>query len=91
MGTVKLERIPSGMRARANGLIQAGAWAAVPLGALGGGFAVESLGLTETLLALGLVYLALTLSPLLGGPWRELDRRGVTDASGAADPTARPA
>ena len=90
IGTVKLERIPPGMRARANGLIQAGAWAAVPLGALGGGFAVESLGLTETLLALGLVYLALTLSPLLGGPWRELDRRGATDASGAADPAARP-
>jgi MFS family permease len=85
MGTVKLERIPPDMRARANGLIQAGAWAAVPLGALGAGFAVEKLGLTETLLALGLIYLALTLSPLLGGPWRELDERRPTPMSGATE------
>ena len=73
IGTVKLERVPAGLRARANGLIQAGAWCAVPLGALGGGVAVERAGLTPTLLALGLAYLAITLTPLLGGPWRELD------------------
>lgn len=77
IGTVKLERIPPNMRARANGLIQAGAWAGVPLGALGGGLAVESLGLTRTLLGLGFIYLALTLSPLAGGPWRALDQRGA--------------
>lgn len=86
IGTVKLERIPAGMRARANGLIQAGAWSAVPLGALGGGLAVERFGLTETLLTLGLIYLGLTLSPLLGGPWRELDKRRATGAHVAAEP-----
>lgn len=89
IGTVKLERIPPGMRARANGLIRAGAWSAVPLGALGGGLAVESFGLTETLLTLALIYLALTLSPLLGGPWRELDERRPSDADVAAEPLNR--
>lgn len=62
----------------------------MPLGALGGGFAVEGLGLTETLLALGLVFLVLTLSPPLGGPWRELDERRPTSAA-AAEPTTRQA
>lgn len=85
IGTVKLERIPPGMRARANGLIQAGAWGAVPLGALGGGFAVERLGLTETLIALGIIYLGLTMSPLLGGPWRELDERGPSGVCAAIE------
>ena len=83
IGAVKLERVPPGMRARANGLIQAGAWSAVPLGALGGGLAVDSFGLTETLLTLVLIYLAVTLSPLLGGPWRELDVRRPTGARSA--------
>ena len=87
IGTVKLERIPAGMRARANGLIQAGAWSAVPLGALGGGLAVDRFGLTETLMALALIYLAITLSPLLGGPWRELDKR-ATGEQAAATPLA---
>ena len=85
IGTVKLERIPSRMRARANGLIQAGAWCAVPLGALGGGLAVESVGLTQTLVALGVSYLLLTLSPLLGGPWRGLDERPADDERAPAD------
>lgn len=90
IGTVKLERIPPRMRARANGLIQAGAWAAVPLGALGGGLAVEHLGLTETLVALALAYLVITLSPLLGGPWRELDRPRAGGAARADRLATRP-
>jgi len=91
IGTVKLERIPPGMRARANGLVQAGAWSAVPLGALGGGLAVEHLGLTETLVALGAAYLALTLSPLLGGPWRGLDERRPGPVSESLPAASSPA
>lgn len=83
IGAVKLERVPAGMRARVYGLIQAGAWAAVPLGALGGGLAVSHLGLRPTLLVLGIGYLLLTLSPLRGGPWRDLDVRRPTTASAA--------
>ena len=75
IGTVKLERVPAGMRARVYGLVNAGAWAAMPIGALAAGFAVEHVGLTATLLALGCAYVVVTLTPLLGGPWREMDHR----------------
>ena len=73
IGLVKLERVPPGMRARVYGLIGAGAWAAMPLGALLAGFAVELVGLRPTLLAGGVAYVLITLTPVLGGPWRGLD------------------
>ncbi len=41
IGAVKLERVPAGMRARVYGLIGAGCWAAMPLGALLAGLAVD--------------------------------------------------
>lgn len=74
LGAVKLERVPPGMRARVYGLVGAGCWAAMPLGALAAGLAVEHVGLRPTLLATGAAYVVVTLSPLLGGPWRGLDR-----------------
>ncbi|MGH8822894.1 MAG: MFS transporter [Jiangellaceae bacterium] len=74
IGTVQLERTPPGMRARVFGCMGAGAWAAMPIGALGAGVAVERLGLTPTLFALGSAYLLIVLSPLLGGPWRHMQR-----------------
>jgi len=86
IGAVKLERVPAGMRARVYGLIQAGAWAAVPLGALVGGFGVEQFGLRPTLVTLGVTYLALTLTPALGGPWRALDNRPAAFSSANARP-----
>lgn len=85
IGAVKLERVPAGMRARVYGLIGAGCWAAMPLGALLAGFAVEHAGLRPTLVAVGVTYVLVTLSPLLGGPWRGLDRPrpGVRELSGS--------
>ena len=74
LGLVKLERVPPGMRARVYGLIGAGCWAAMPLGSLGAGLAVEHVGLHPTLVAAGTAYVLITLTPLLGGPWRGLDR-----------------
>ncbi|MET7967021.1 MFS transporter [Micromonospora sp. NPDC005305] len=83
IGAVELERIPATMRARVYGVIGAGAWAAMPVGALGAGLAADRIGTTTTLVAIGAGYLLVVLTPLLGGPWREL-RRPV-----AAEP-ARP-
>ncbi|MER7166475.1 MFS transporter [Micromonospora sp. NPDC000207] len=74
IGAVKLERVPAHMRARVYGVIGAGAWAAIPLGALGAGLAGDHLGVTPTLVAVGVGYFLVVLTPLLGGPWRTLDR-----------------
>jgi MFS family permease len=84
IGTLKLERVPSGMRARVYGVIGAAAWAAMPLGALAAGYATEHLGLRATLLACGVVYLLVTLTPLLGQPWT---RTATTAAIGAPEAT----
>lgn len=77
IGAVELERVPPAMRGRVYGLIGAGAWAAMPLGSLLAGVAVERAGLRPTLVAVGTAYVVVTLTPLLGGPWRELERRPV--------------
>jgi MFS family permease len=73
IGTIELERVPAGMRARVFGLIGAGCWAAMPLGALLAGVAIERLGMTTTVVVVGVAYLLVTLTPLLGGPWRDMD------------------
>jgi MFS transporter len=76
LGVVKLERVPPGMRARVYGLLNAGCWAAMPLGALLAGLAVDHLSLRAALLLIGGCYCAITLIPALGGPWREMDAGG---------------
>jgi MFS family permease len=81
IGTVQLERTPPGMRARVFGCMGAGAWAAMPIGALVAGVVVEYLGLTPTLLVLGSAYVLVVLSPLLGGPWRHMERPERSTAS----------
>ena len=78
LGAVELERIPSRMRARVLGLITAGAWAGMPVGAALGGVAAEAWGLTTTFLVAALVYLVATLSPLRGGPWRLMERSATS-------------
>jgi len=74
LGVVVLERVPVEMRATVNGLINAGCWAAVPLGSLLGGFGVEHLGLSGALWLSGGLYFLVTLTPLRGGPWRTMER-----------------
>lgn len=74
LSTIELERVPVGMRARVFGLIGAGCWAAMPLGAITAGFAVTHFGIAATLVTIGSAYLLVTLTPLLGGPWRSMDR-----------------
>ena len=77
IGALKLERVPAHMRARVYGVIGAAAWAAIPLGALAAGVAVDRFGTTPVLLTVGCCYLLVVLTPLLGGPWRTLDRPGA--------------
>ncbi|WP_420117047.1 MFS transporter [Micromonospora sp.] len=74
LGAVELERVPAHLRARVFGVIGAGCWAGMPLGALAAGVAVDGFGTTPVLLTVGGCYLLVVLTPLLGGPWRTLDR-----------------
>jgi len=73
LAVIMLERIPTGLRARVFGLINAGCWAGMPVGALLGGLAIDHLGMTTTLLIVGVAYLFATLTPVRGGPWRLME------------------
>ncbi|MEV4483738.1 MFS transporter [Micromonospora coxensis] len=90
IGAVKLERIPGHMRARVYGVVGAGAWAAMPLGALLAGLAADRFGTTTTLLCVGAGYLLVSLVPLLGGPWRTM-RRPTTPPGRPAAALGQPA
>jgi MFS family permease len=74
IGTVELERVPASLRGRVFGLINAGAWAGVPFGALLGGVSAEAIGLPLTFGIIAIVYTLVTLTPLTGGSWRLMER-----------------
>ena len=78
IGAVELERVPEHMRARVFGLVTAGAWAGVPLGAVLGGVAADTVGLSVAFGVVAVAYLVATLSPLTGGAWRLMERGAVT-------------
>lgn len=75
LGTVELERVPEHMRGRVFGLINAGAWAGMPFGALLGGIAADTIGLGIAFGIVAVLYTLVTLSPLAGGAWRQMERR----------------
>jgi MFS family permease len=85
LGAVELERIPEHMRARVFGLLGAGAWAGIPVGGLLAGLAADGVGVEATFGVVAVVYTVVTLTPLLGGSWRLMERRSVT---ASAAPTA---
>ncbi|MFJ3922118.1 MFS transporter [Streptomyces sp. NPDC090022] len=74
MMSVAYERVPGPVRGRVFGLLVASALAATPLGMLGAGLVLDHWGLTSTLLGIAVVYLGVTLAPLVFRVWRELDR-----------------
>jgi hypothetical protein len=78
---VEYERIPVNMRGRVFGLVKAVAWGAMPLGALTAGSIVDWLGLITTLVAIGIVYLLVTVMTACAPTWREMDRAGPVDLS----------
>ena len=75
LGTLQYERVPERLRARVFGAVSAGVMAGAPIGALLGAGLVELVGLRETFLVFGTVYLACTLSPLWVPAWRDANRR----------------
>jgi predicted MFS family arabinose efflux permease len=81
LGVVAYERVPPHMRGRVFGVTAAGAYAAIPLGALLGGLVVEAVGIESTLLAIGLCYLVVTGYGVVNPAFREMDRR--SDSIGA--------
>ena len=80
LGTVELERIPEHMRGRVFGLINAGAWAGVPFGALLGGIAGDTIGLSLSFGIVAVVYTVVTLTPLTGGVWRQMERPSTPES-----------
>ena len=76
--TVFFERVPDGMRARVLGVTQAAAWIAMPLGVLVAGAVIDVVGLRTTLVAVGALYLAVTLSATAVPALRRLDERRTT-------------
>lgn len=74
ISTIKYERIPPDMRGRVFGAMSSGAWLAMPLGVLLGGYAIEWVGLVPTLLVVGGCYLLTTLSLAFNPVLRQMDR-----------------
>src|SRR6478735_6065502 len=75
LSAVEYERIPEHLRGRVFGAIQAGAWMAMPLGVLVGGYLIEQFGLPATFLVTSLCYLATTLTMIVNPAIRDMDRR----------------
>lgn len=81
LSTVLYEQVPREMRARVLGGMTTGVAAAMPIGSLLGGVAVSQAGLVPTLVAVGVVYAAIALTPLLGRSWGELNTRNFADSA----------
>ena len=77
IGAVEFERIPQDMRGRVFGAITAGAWIAMPLGTLIGGFFTESFGLTPMFIGLIIAYFTATLSMAFIPAMKEMNRKEV--------------
>jgi MFS family permease len=79
LGTLQYERVPERLRARVFGAVSAGVMAGAPVGALLGAGLVELIGLQETFLVFGAVYLVCTLSPLWVPAWRDANVRAEAE------------
>ncbi|MCB9101638.1 MAG: MFS transporter [Anaerolineales bacterium] len=73
MSAVSYSRIPSAMRARVLGVIRSGAFMAMPLGVLLAGYALDGLGLRQTLIIVLACYLLTTVSLLFNRQLRAMD------------------
>ena len=73
LATVAYERVPPHMRGRVLGATVAGAYLAIPAGALLGGLAVERFGVAATLFGIGACYLAVTSAGVFNPTFRQMD------------------
>jgi MFS family permease len=87
VATVMFGIVPEPLRARVLAASTALSLTVAPLGTLTAGWLAGSAGLTTALLAMGAVYLAATLGPLIFPVWRQLDQAGL--AGGGRDPRRR--
>ncbi len=71
--TVVYERVPAHMRGRVLGATVAGAYLAIPAGAVIGGLAVERFGVSATLFGIGVCYLAVTSAGVFNRTFRQMD------------------
>ena len=85
LGTLTYEIVPANLRGRVLGAITSGVWAAIPAGILLGGLLVEAVGVSATLFAIGVCYVAVTLFGFVNPAFREMDRRPETDAEPLAE------
>ncbi len=73
-GSLLFERVPRNMQARVFGLTSAVVFGGIPLGGLVAAWFVDSLGLQGGLVAAGICFMAITLSPIVGyRVWRRMD------------------
>jgi len=72
--TIAYERVPPEMRGRVLGTMTAGAYIAMPLGALVAGYLIEAVGMRVTLIAIASCYLLVTASLIVNPATRDMDR-----------------
>ena len=77
LGTMQYELVPSDLRGRVFGAIQAGAWAAIPAGVLLGGVVAGAIGVGTTFLVIAACYALVTGYGFFNPAFREMDRREV--------------
>lgn len=75
LGVVQFARVPDDVRPMVTGVTTAAVLLGGPVGAVVAGFAVEAAGLAPALVAVGVVYLVVTVCPAVFPVWREMDAR----------------
>jgi MFS family permease len=73
LGAVQYRRVPRHLQVRVLGVVNAAAWAGMPVGGLLAGAMVEAVGLRPTLAVGAALYFATTLAPFVFPAWRGMD------------------
>ena len=87
LGAVLFERVPARLTGRVTALEGAVCWSLLPFGGLLGGLLVGQVGVSAALVAIGVAYLVVTLSPLALPAWRTLDDTRPERVAQPAPPT----